>query len=149
MSDLLNYSDSPQMKVVADFEQGWYTKDVDLLTKHLHKDFRHVIHPGSLGKQPVNAEQWVKDIQGVFSTPLEFGKSTYHNVVEAPGKVVLHFSADIKGVPGEGPKQFETLWIVSLVADGDGSLKIKQGDEFVDSRNYFDLSQAAALFKGN
>jgi len=148
MSDLLNYSNSPQMKIIADFEQAGYNKDLDLFTKHLHKDFRRVIRPGSLGKQPVNAEQWVKDIQGLFSTPVEFGKSTYHNVIEAPGKVVLHFSADVKGAPG-GPKQIETLWIFSLVADDDGSLKIKQADEFADSQNYFDLSQAAALFKGN
>jgi len=84
MSDLLNYSNSPQMKVVVDFEQGWYNKDVDLLTKHLHKDFRHVIHPGSLGKQPVNAEQWVKDIQGLFSTPAEFGKVSSHQLLLKP-----------------------------------------------------------------
>jgi len=39
----------------------------------------------------------------------------------------------------------ESIYIIHIVPDEDGTLKIKQVDEFTDSKAYFDIHQAMAV----
>jgi hypothetical protein len=41
----------------------------------------------------------------------------------------------------------ESIYITTLVTDEDGNLKIKQSEEFTDSKAYLDLFNAAAEAK--
>ena len=41
----------------------------------------------------------------------------------------------------------ESIFIAHIVTDEDGTLKIKQGEEFTDSKGYFDTIQAVAAAK--
>lgn len=43
----------------------------------------------------------------------------------------------------------ESIYIISLVTDEDGNLKIKRFEEFTDSKAYIDLFKAAAEAKAN
>ena len=43
----------------------------------------------------------------------------------------------------------ESIYISTLVIDEDGSLKIKQNEEFTDSKVYLDMFKAAAEAKAN
>ena len=43
--------------------------------------------------------------------------------------------------------KYEAMTIVHFVTDDDGSLKIKQADEFADSKAYSDVHQALAVAK--
>lgn len=43
----------------------------------------------------------------------------------------------------------EPIYISTLVTDEDGSLKIKQNEEFTDSKVYLDMFKAAAEAKAN
>ena len=86
---------------------------------------------------------------------------TYHSVVEAPGKLVVHVRlqpcwikpAYISYIPqttleAENPigldTKYEAIYIVHFVTDDDGSLKAKQLDEFIDSNVYPGIHKALA-----
>ena len=105
--DLSRYP-SHQIKLINEFDLAMVERNVNLLEKYLHKDYRHVILPKSLGKPAINRDEWLASITQVFGTPIQFERvsytgchliltqaksllqPTYHSVVEAPGKVVLH-----------------------------------------------------------
>jgi hypothetical protein len=75
MIALENY-DSPQIKIVSEFVRGFRESDPALLAKHLHKDFRRIIHPRSLGVPEVDRDEWLKNVAGVLSitTQLEVSR---------------------------------------------------------------------------
>ena len=53
MSDL-GSSDSPQVKLTHEWAQTFKTKDIDLIAKTLHKDYRQITYPRSLGRPEDN-----------------------------------------------------------------------------------------------
>ena len=57
---------SPQIKLVTDWNEGFLQRNVDILVKHMHKDFRRVIYPRSLGHPEQNREEWLKEITGML-----------------------------------------------------------------------------------
>jgi hypothetical protein len=67
--------DSPQIKVMNEWKEGFLKMDIDILGKCLHKDFRRVVYPRSLGEPVQSKEEWVKEIGGilVFTTAFEVG----------------------------------------------------------------------------
>ena len=67
MSDLLKPSDSPQIKVLNEWLRGLQTRDMDLIAKCLHKDFRNTVHPQSLGKPERTKEEWLEDLVGLLN----------------------------------------------------------------------------------
>lgn len=98
---------SPQIKLINELDQAWIARNASLLAKCLHKNYRFVTLPQSLGKPSVNRDEWLAIMAGVLSGTIQFEASytgcysiltlaqsllqpTYHSVVEAPGKVVLH-----------------------------------------------------------
>jgi hypothetical protein len=58
--------------------------NVDVLAKHLHKDFRRSIHPRSLNLPEQNKEEWIKEITGIMSFTTEF------EVIYTPSDAITH-----------------------------------------------------------
>ena len=60
--------DSPQIKLWIEFAQAFKPMNVDSLRKCLHKDFRHVSLPRSIGEPERNKEEWVEAMEGFFKS---------------------------------------------------------------------------------
>jgi len=73
---------------------------------------------------------------------------TVHSVIEAPGKVIIHTTNDCKTSIGLD-WQRESISIIHIVTDEDGSLKIKLLEEFTDSKTSLDVKNAIAAAKAN
>jgi len=71
--------DSPQLKIANELRRGYEEKDLSVLVKHLHKDFRRFTYPKSIGQPERNKEEWLKHVAGVmdFATALEVGYTSY------------------------------------------------------------------------
>ena len=59
--------DSPQVKFVREWSQGFDKKDLDIIAKSLHKDFRVVVYPRSLNQPDRTKEEWLGFLAGVIS----------------------------------------------------------------------------------
>lgn len=51
---------SAQLKVMQEWRRGFQTKDMDLIAKFLHKDYRHRTYPQSLGMPEQTKEEWLE-----------------------------------------------------------------------------------------
>ena len=67
MSDPSN-SDSPQVKLMHEWGQGFEKRDPAHIAKQLHKDYRHAHYPRSLGRAEQTREQWLEHIAGAISS---------------------------------------------------------------------------------
>jgi hypothetical protein len=102
-------SDSPQLKLFQECGRGFKTRDLDLIAKTLHKDFRYAPYPKSLGKPEETREEWLEHRARMFSlwaADLEVGYIGYSSdpfpatkslsqktsrvITDTPGKVVVH-----------------------------------------------------------
>ena len=63
---------SPQIRLVNEWNEGLSSLDVELLSKPLHKDFRHVVYPKSIGDPEQNKEGWIKDFTGFMGLATGF-----------------------------------------------------------------------------
>ena len=82
MADSEN-SDSPQAKLLRECARGFETRDLDLIAKPLHKGFRYVPYPKSLGKPEQTKEEWLEryaGIIGLWPTDPEVGYIRYSSV---------------------------------------------------------------------
>jgi hypothetical protein len=173
--------ESPQIKLFHECGQGFKTRDPVLIAKTLHKDYRYVTYPRSLGRPDQTKDEWLKhwaDIIGLWTADLEVSyigcssdpfaatkslpQQTYHFFIDTPGKIIAHvriWNAQIyhiylrnaaptsqmthKAKISIGVESTrESILIVHIVSDEDGSLKIKQVEEFTDSKAELDLVQA-------
>ncbi|KAF9780782.1 hypothetical protein BJ322DRAFT_1081658 [Thelephora terrestris] len=147
MCDLHN-SKSPQVKLMFEWGRGFETRDITILEKHLHKDFRHVTYPRSLALPEQTKEGWIAQMKGVISLWTEDCKATIHSVIEAPGKVVIHITSTPKNSLGLDASH-EAITIAHIVTDEDGTLKIKTLEDFVDSKSHLDFMQALVAASAN
>jgi hypothetical protein len=60
-------SDSPQVRLVRECCRGFQTRDLDLAAKSLHKDFRYVPYPKSLGRPEQTKEEWLEQYAKIIS----------------------------------------------------------------------------------
>lgn len=60
-------STSPQIKLILEWTEGFKKRDLDVLTKPLHKDFRKIVYPRSLGKPEENREESIAHLAKVVS----------------------------------------------------------------------------------
>jgi hypothetical protein len=60
-------SDSPQVKLFYECGRGIQTRDLDRVAKALHKDYRYVAYPRSLGKPEQTKEEWLGLYVGIIS----------------------------------------------------------------------------------
>lgn len=103
----LGIPETPQVKLVEEWHRGFNERNLDLLAKPLHKDFRRYTYPQSIGQAVQTKEEWLERFAGVikFSTDFEVSyprchtshllaksvsQSTLHSAIEAPGKVIIH-----------------------------------------------------------
>ena len=63
---------SPQMNLVNECDRGMIERDLNLVAKPLHKDFRYLTHPQSLGKPPMNRDEYLAQTAEVLKTPVRF-----------------------------------------------------------------------------
>ncbi|KAF9779285.1 hypothetical protein BJ322DRAFT_452798 [Thelephora terrestris] len=140
--------ESPQVEFIRSFVREFENKDVEKIATFLHKDLRRVTYPRSLGRSDENRDQWqhrIDEIVGLWASCT----ATYHSVLEAPGgKVIVHINLLSKTRFGVEMDR-EMLFIAHVVTDDDGSLKIKQFEEFVDSVAYREFYQAVHTAKAN
>jgi hypothetical protein len=59
--------DTPQSKLFHECGRGFRTRDLDLIASTVHKDFRYVAYPQSLGKPEQTKEEWLKGWAGIIS----------------------------------------------------------------------------------
>jgi len=60
-------SESPEVKFIqGEWRQAFEKRDLDLIAKHLHKDYRHTSYPRSLGVPDQTREQWLEHFAGVL-----------------------------------------------------------------------------------
>jgi len=181
MSDLVN-SDSPQVKLLLEWGKGFEKRDFDLLAKPLHKDYRHIAYPRSLGRPEQTKEEWLGHIAGVLDIrtaqqvelysklrleppsslnpsyrqpfiPSQklLGRSSFTSVSRTFGSTP--YLPNVRPTPQVTNKaktsigvemNRESIFIAHIVTDEDGSLKIKQMEDFTDSKAYLDFIQAVA-----
>jgi hypothetical protein len=60
-------SDSPQIKILLECSQAFQAGNLDVCAKYLHKDFRNVTYPRSLGKPDQTKEEWLEEWVGILS----------------------------------------------------------------------------------
>ena len=60
--------DSSPFKLFAELERACRPLNVDSLRKCLHKDFRHVYLPRSIGEPERNKEEWVKHVADLLNS---------------------------------------------------------------------------------
>lgn len=73
MAGLEGYN-SPQIKLVAELDRAYKDKNIDFLSKRLHKDFRYIVYPRSLGRPVVNREEFIGNLAAVPGTPIGFSE---------------------------------------------------------------------------
>lgn len=76
-------SDSPQVKFVLEWRQSFNKKDVDLIGKSLHEDYRRIKYPRSLGKPDQTKEEWLKEF-GEFLNLWAENKVSCHKIPSSP-----------------------------------------------------------------
>ena len=177
-------ADSPQVKVIRSFAQGFDKMDADHIINLLHNDHRRVTYPRSLGRADENREEWSQRIVEVVGLLTECTvnhggrttlcpansllQTTFHSITEAPeGKVIAHvrttlmkamcvlksaltpqFSLKAKTSIGVDMDR-EMIFIAHIAADEDGNLKIKQFEEFTDSKTYLEFFQGVDKAKAS
>jgi len=113
---------------------------VNILGKYLHKDFRQITYPRSLGRPEQNKEEFLKSFGHIISLWTDTDL-TIHSLYDVPGTVIYHFTNKAKSSFGLD-STYEAICILQVVTDDDGSLKIKQMEEFADSKVLNDLLKA-------
>lgn len=102
-------TDSPQVKLAHSFIEGFKKGDVDHLAKYLHKDYRCITYPRSIGKPVETREEWLQHIAQFialwtdgcevsfmiypFKPPPPTESATQqniHSIAESSGIVVIH-----------------------------------------------------------
>lgn len=68
---------SPQMNLVNECDRGMIERDLNLVAKPLHKDFRYVTHPQSLGKPPMNRDEYLAQTAEVLKTSVRYENVSY------------------------------------------------------------------------
>ena len=89
--------------------EGFKERDMDRIASHLHKDYRSITYPRSLGEGEETKEEWLKktaEVVGLwthleaspanllfsfnFDHLIRSPQPTLHSVIETPGTVVVH-----------------------------------------------------------
>ena len=70
-------SESPQVKVMLEWGKGFEARDVKILEKYLHDDFRAISYPRSLELPEQNKEQWLQRMTMIIGLWTEGCKVSY------------------------------------------------------------------------
>ena len=74
-------SESPQIKLINEWTRGFVERDLDLIAKALHKDFRRITYPRSIGKPEETGKEWLESFGGFlpFCTEVEVSYTSYYS----------------------------------------------------------------------
>jgi len=120
---------------------GLEKRDMAQCAKAMHKDHLRYTHPRTAGKPVQNKEEYLQHTGELVSLWTKDCEFIFHSVIETPGKVILHFSGTANTSIGVEMNR-EMIWIGHIVTDEDGSLKLKQIEEFTDSKAYLEFFKA-------
>ena len=59
-------SDSPQVKLIHEWLRAFEARDMDRIANCLHKDYRNIMYPRSLGKPERTKEEVLEYLAGLF-----------------------------------------------------------------------------------
>jgi hypothetical protein len=78
---------SPQIKLINDWNEGFIQMNVDIVGKYLHKDFRRSVYPRSIGQPDQSKEEWLKELSVILGLATEFdvGHTPYYSDLLPPG----------------------------------------------------------------
>jgi hypothetical protein len=101
--------DSPQIKLFLECSGGFQTRDPALIAKTLHKDFRNIYYPRSLGYPEQTKEEFVGQWAGMMSLWIanpevnyigcsldpfavieSLPQETFRFIVDIPGQLIAH-----------------------------------------------------------
>lgn len=60
-------SESSQVKLMHEWGHGFVKMDVNIVAKHLHKDYRHIRYPKSLGLPDETRAEYLQNMAKVIS----------------------------------------------------------------------------------
>jgi hypothetical protein len=102
-------TDSPQVKLFRQCRGEFEKRDLSSIGNAIHKDFRYVSYPRSLGHPEQTKEEWLERYAGIMSlwaaapevsyigyssapfAPTKFlPQPTHRVIVDIPGKLVVH-----------------------------------------------------------
>ena len=63
---------SPQIKLITEWHEAFLQRNVDTAVKPLHKDFRRVVYPRSMGFPEQNKDEWLKELTGILGLATGF-----------------------------------------------------------------------------
>jgi len=69
---------SPQIKLISDWHDGFTEMNLEIIGKYMHKDFRRLVYPRSIGELELSKEESLKQISGIL------GFATGWNVGHTP-----------------------------------------------------------------
>jgi hypothetical protein len=125
---------SPQIKLLNEYLRGYDERSQGVIEKVLTKDFTRVVRPSACGEGTHSKDEYIRQI-GEMNKLCNSFDCNVHSVIEAPGKVVFHSTSEMKNTLGVNTK-VESIAILHIVTDESGSLKVKQLEEFNDSKAY-------------
>ncbi|KAF9645444.1 hypothetical protein BDM02DRAFT_3120200 [Thelephora ganbajun] len=131
---------SPQTKAIMAWAQGFIDSDVDQIAAALHPDYIHDTFPRSLKIPQQNKEQWIQSYKKIKDVLKNF-KVDIHSMTEVPGKVFIH-ATDYADTTVGVPFVNEATLIVEVAPNGDGELKVKHVEEFLDSQFTLEFMKA-------
>lgn len=74
---------SPQLELVRSFLLGFEKRDVNLIEKPLHKDYRRITHPRSAGRPEQTKEEYVQHTRELISlwTEMEVSRALGRSLI--------------------------------------------------------------------
>ena len=51
---------------MREWGQGFRRRDLDHISKTLHREYRHITYPRSLGKPELSREEWLEQFAGIM-----------------------------------------------------------------------------------
>ena len=77
---------SPQIKLITNWDEGFKEMNVDIIGKHLQKEFRLLVYPRTIGQPEQTKEEFLKKLSGgfAFATGFDVGHTTCYSTCFPP-----------------------------------------------------------------
>lgn len=86
--------ETPELKLLAEWNRGFKERNLDLLAEPLHKDFLRHTYPRSLGKPVQTKEEWLENFGKVINFSTEFEVSYAGCRLELPSSWLTPSAAE-------------------------------------------------------
>jgi len=120
---------TPQLKAVKNILDAYLTLDIKNVESFTSKDFKFETYPKMAALSDAAKEQFFQRYGTIFSMLTKVDVNV-HEVIEAPGKVVLHLTATSHTADGQ-KLDYDSLSVLTLIEEN-GELKIADIKDFSD-----------------